>query len=68
MRAARAAQKLSQIIFFQKNIYFFLLIRFLFTWEALIHSILICEVKDTRSHVLQALWKIPKKKNFEVSS
>ena len=31
-------------------------------WEALIHSILISEVKDTRSNVLQALWKIPNTK------
>ena len=29
----------------------------------MIHSILICEVEDRRSHVLQALWKIANPKN-----
>ena len=31
----------------------------------MIHSIMINEVKDTKNHVLQALGKIPNKKNFE---
>ena len=31
---------------------YILLYRFLWTWEAFIHSILISEVKDTKSHVL----------------
>ena len=36
--------------------------------KLLIHSTLISEVKDTKSHVLQAFGKILTKKNFEVLS
>ena len=35
---------------------------------ALIHSIMISEVKDMKSQVLRVLRKAPTKKNFEVSS
>ena len=50
-------QKLFHVIFSKKNKNYTLLCRFLLTLEALIHSILICEVKDMESQVLQALGK-----------
>ena len=53
--------KLFQIIFSNKNKNSILLNRFLCTWKALIHSTLISEIKDTKSHVSWAHAKIPNK-------
>ena len=67
-RAARAAPKLFYIIFSERTKNYTLLSKFLWTWEALIHSILISEVKDMESLVLWALRNAPNKKNFDLSS
>ena len=52
-------QKLFHIIFSKKTKNYTLFSRFLSTWEALIHSILISEVKDTKCQVLPSLGKTP---------
>ena len=46
MEQLRQHQKLFHIIFSKKTRNYTLLSRFLCTWEALIHSIMISEVKD----------------------
>ena len=51
--------------FFKKNKISSYYVNFYEREKALIHSILISEVKDTKSHVLQGLWKIQNKKTLK---
>ena len=51
---------------FSKKTKNFLLCRFLCTWKALIHSILISKVTVTKTHVLQACGEIPNKKTLKL--
>jgi hypothetical protein len=61
----RAVQKTSSNIFLKNKENCAMLDRFIPTREALVHSILISEVKDMKSDVLQALKGSLSKKNFE---
>ena len=61
-RVTKETSKKFQIIFSKISKNHISLCRFLLIWKALIHSILISDVKDMKSHVLRALGKISNKK------